>query len=205
MAMTLIGWSIAYWANAPVSETTTNISTELLVFGMPEASIPSGSNSFAISGNFKNGTNAGDESIFAAMTFENVSTASNQAHNSCGACTTLSTSAVDPVNANNALVSIAAIGSPRTYTEGAGFTAIGTTTVANANGTYTSASLSEKDGSAIGAQFITGVTETQTSPYTLSGSTNLFGTSQMVLRLIATSTLPVDFVGFRAEKNGSEV
>jgi hypothetical protein len=205
VAMTLLGWSIAYWANVPVSETTTNISTELLVFGMAEASIPAGVNSFAISGNFNNGTNAGDESIFAAMTFENVSSASNQAHNSCGACVTLSTSAVDPVNANNAIVSIASIGSPRTYTEGAGYTQIGTTTIANANGTYTSASLSEKDGSAIGAQYITGTTSTQTSPYTVSGSTNLFGTSQIVLRMVATSTLPVEFVGFHAEKNKSNV
>jgi hypothetical protein len=205
VSMTLLGWSIAYWANAPVSETTTNISTELLVFGMPEASIPSGANSFAISGNFNNATNAGDESIFAAMTFENVSSASNQAHNSCGACTSLSTNAVDPLSVNNAIVSIASIGSPRTYTEGAGYTAIGTTTVANANGTYTSASLSEKDGSAIGAQYITGTTSTQTSSYSVSGGTNLFGTSQIVLRMVATSTLPVEFVGFHAQKNKNEV
>lgn len=204
-SMTLLGWAISYWANAPVSETTTNISTELLVYGLNEASIPSGSNSFAITGNFNNGTNAGDESIFAAMTFENVSSASNQAHNSCGACTTLSTSAVDPQSANNAIISIASIGSPRTYTEGTGYTLIGTTTVANANGTYISASLSEKDGSALGAQYITGTTATQTSPYTVSGSTNLFGTSQIVLRMVATSTLPVEFVAFDVEKNGKEV
>jgi len=204
-SLTLLGWSISYWADAPISETTTNISTELLVYGLPEASIPTGSNSFSITGNFNNGTNAGDESIFAAMVFENVSSASNQAHNSCGACTSLSTSAVDPQSANNALISIASIGSPRTYTEGAGYTLIGTTTVANSNGTYISASLSEKDGSALGAQYITGTTSTQTSPYTVSGSTNLFGTSQIVLRMVATSTLPVEFVSFNIEKNGKDV
>ncbi len=200
-SLTLIGWSIAYWANAPVSETTTNISTELIIYGLPEASIPSGSNTFTITGNFNNPANAGDESVFAAMTFENVSSASNQAHNSCGSCTSLSTSAVDPLSIHNAIVSIASIGSPRTYTEGSGYTQIGTTTVANANGTYTSASLSEKDGSGIGAQYINGTSSTQTSPYTLSGSTNLFGTSQMVLRMVATSTLPVEFNAFDAYKN----
>ncbi|MCX6183129.1 MAG: T9SS type A sorting domain-containing protein [Bacteroidetes bacterium] len=203
--LTLVGWSISYWANAPVSETTTNMSIELLVYAMPEASIPSGSNTFTIASNYNNPTNAGDESIYAAMVFDNVNSASNITYSACGTCTSISTSAVDPLSAGNALVALSAAGSNRTYTQGAGYTLIGSTTTANASGTYTSASISEKDGNALGSQFITGTASTQTSPFTISGDSKTFGVTEMILRLVTSTALPVTLIDFSAEKKNENV
>ncbi|MFM7023220.1 MAG: T9SS type A sorting domain-containing protein [Flavobacteriales bacterium] len=200
--LTLLGWSISYWANAPVSETTTNISIELLVYAMPEASIPAGSNTFTIASNYNNPVNAGDESIFAAMVFENVNSVSNITYTACGTCTSISTSAVDPLSANNAIIALSAAGSNRTYSAGAGYTLVGSTTTTNTNGTYTSASISEKDGNALGVQYITGTSSTQTSPFTISGDTKTFGVTEMVLRMVTSISLPVTLIDFSAEKKG---
>lgn len=203
--LTLLGWSISYWASAPVSETTTNMSVELLVYAMPEASIPSGENTFTIVSNYNNPTNAGDESIFAAMVFDNVTSASNITYTACGTCTSISTSAVDPLASGNALVALSAAGSNRTYTEGAGYTLLGSTTTTNTNGTYTSASISEKDGNALGSQFITGTASTQTSPFTISGDTKTFGVTEIVLRMVTSTPLPVTLIDFSAEKKEEKV
>ena len=203
--LTLVGWSISYWASAPVSETTTSISIELLVYAMPESSIPTGSNTFTIVSNYNNPVNAGDESIFAAMVFDNVTSASNVTYTACGTCTSISTSAVDPLSTGNAIVAFSAAGSNRTYTQGTGYTLLGSTTTTNTSGTFTSASISEKDGNALGAQYITGTASTQTSPFTISGDAKTFGVTEMVLRLVTSTALPVTLIDFNAEKEEENV
>ena len=203
--MTLLSWSISYWATAPVSEANTNVGIELLVYALSEANIPTGSNTFTIASNYNNPTNAGDESIFAAMVFDNVASATNMTHDGCGTCNTVSTSPIDPLNANNALVALSAAGSNRTYTAGTGYTLIGSTTTTNTNGTYTSASISEKDGNAFGAQFITGTASTQTSPFTISGDAKTFGVTEIVLRMATSTALPVTLIDFAAQKKQNDV
>ncbi len=203
--LTLMGWSISYWANAPVSETTTNMSIELLVYAMPEASIPAGSNTFTIASNYNNPVSAGDESIFAAMVFDNVTSTSNITHNGCGTCSSVSTSAVDPLSSSNALVALSAVGSNRTFTAGAGYTLIGSSSTTNTGGTYTSGSISEKDGNGLGSQYITGTASTQTSPFTLSGAATNFGVTEIVLRMVTSVSLPVTLIDFDAKKKEESV
>jgi hypothetical protein len=180
------------------TESDAEISIELMVFGMLEANIPTGTNSFTITGNYNAPTNAGDDAIFGAIMFENVDGISHIVDANCTTCDTINTSIVTPDDGNNAVFSIAAASSERSYTNGTGYTGLGSSSVANASGNHTGDS--ERDGISVATQSISGTTADQYSPFGISGSADVFGMMLSAYRITSPTLLPVELIGFRLEQ-----
>lgn len=182
-------------------ETDAEISIELMVFGMLEANIPSGSNTFTITGNYNSPTNAGDEAVFGAIMFENVDGISHIVDANCTACDTINTSNVSPDDGNNAVFSLAVASSDRTYTYGDGYTGHGNSSVANASGNYTDNS--ERDGISLAAQSVSGTIDNQQSPIGISGSADVFGMMLSSYRITSPTLLPVELIDFKLIEQGN--
>lgn len=186
-----------YEYDAIDTESDADMSLELMVYGTLEANIPSGTNSFNITANFNNPSNAGDDAIFGALMFENVAGMSNVSNANCSNCNSISTASVAPNDGNNAIFSLAAASGDRTISAGTNQTLINNSSLTNGSGTYTG--FSEQDGLSGGAQYRTGTILSSTSEFSASGAADMFGMLESVFRITATTALPVDLVSFMAE------
>lgn len=182
-------------------ESDAEISLELMVYGVLEANIPTGTNTFSLTANFNNPTNTGDDAIFAAVMFENVNGIVNLANSNCTSCNSISTSAISPDDGNNATFSVMGASGDRTITKGANQTLINESNVSNSNGNYTSGSFSEQDGISIGTQYRTGTILNSTNDFSASGSANLFGMLESAFRITSTVLLPVELINFSVKKS----
>lgn len=192
-------WTYIY--SGAASETNAQISIEMMVYGTLEANIPAGSNTFSITSDFNDPTNAGDDAIFGAMMFENVGGMTNIVNSDCSTCNSISTAAVSPDDGNNAVFSISAASSDRTFTAGANQTLIGSSSVANSSGSYSDASYSEQDGVSVGSQYRMGTILTSTNDFSISGSANTFGVVESAYRIISPTLLPVDLIKFEVSNS----
>ncbi len=187
-----------YEYDAIDTESDADMSLELMVYGTLEANIPSGTNSFNITANFNTPSNAGDDAIFGAIMFENVSGMSNVSNSNCSSCNSISTAAVTPNDGNNTIFSLAAASGDRTISAGTNQTLIDNSSVTNGSGTYTT--FSEQDGVSGAAQYRTGTILSSTSEFSASGAADMFGMLESVFRITATTALPVDLISFIAER-----
>ncbi|MFT6715500.1 MAG: hypothetical protein ACJA0Q_000127 [Saprospiraceae bacterium] len=169
------------------------MSVELIVYGILETNIPAGLNTFVVSGVNTPG-HSGDDATISAMMFENVVGVTYLGSAGCESCNGLALVGLDPLTADNMIISFGASGSDRDFSKGAGYTMVGTTKTVNGSGGYTS--FSEKDGIATATQYITGTTALQTAPFGLSGLADLFGAVEIGFRLVSNIVLPVELLSF---------
>lgn len=169
------------------------MSVELIVYGILEANIPAGLNTFVISG-LNNPGHSGDEATVSAMMFENVVSVNYLGSGGCENCNGLSLAGLDPLDADNMIVSFGGSGSDRDFSAGAGHTLIGSSKTNNTNGGFKK--FSEQDGIAAAAQYVTGTTALQTAPFGLSGAADLFGAVEIGFRLVSNTVLPVELLSF---------
>ncbi|MFT6745968.1 MAG: hypothetical protein ACJAZ2_000306, partial [Glaciecola sp.] len=126
--------------------------------------------------------------------FENVVGVTYLGSAGCESCNGLALAGLDPLTTKNMIISFGASGSDRDFSEGAGYTMVGTTKTVNGGGGYLG--FSEKDGIASGTQYITGTTALQTAPFGLSGLADLFGAVEIGFRLVSNIVLPVELLSF---------
>lgn len=185
-------------ANAASNATMT---IEMIVYGVLEADIPAGLNSFVVSGINAPG-HLGDEATMSVMMFENVTGVNYLGSGGCENCNNLSLAGLDPQDLDNMIISIGAVGSDRDFTEGAGYTMIGSSKLVTTAGTYNK--FSEKDGIGMAAQYVTGTTALQTAPFSVSGAADVFGAVEVGFRLVATGVLPVELLYFEGYNEGED-
>ena len=180
-----------------VTNTVTDavMSVEMIVYGLLESSIPSGTNTFTITG-LNAPLNAGDEAIYTAMMFENVAALNYLASSSCESCNAISLSTVNANDGNNMILGLTTAASDRTLTQGAGFSLVGSKKVVNATGVYSA--YAERDGMATGAQFIKGTISGQTVPFAMSGAADVSSSVEVGFRLVSNVLLPVELIEFSA-------
>ena len=182
-----------YQYSGQKNSSNATMSVELIVYGILEANIPAGLNTFVISG-INNPGHSGDEATISVMMFENVVGVTYLGSDGCENCNGLSLAGLDPINADNMIVSFGGSGSDRDFSAGAGNTMIGSTKTNNGNGGFKK--FSEQDGIASAAQYVTGTTALQTVPFGLSGAADLFGAVEIGFRLTSNTVLPVELLSF---------
>jgi len=126
------------------------MSLELIVHGVLEANIPAGLNSFVISG-VNNPGHPGGESTISVVMFENVVGVIYLGSGGCESCNGLALAGLDPVNADNMIVSFGGSGSDRCFSAGAGHILAGSLKTNNGSGGFTK--FSEQDGIASAVQY----------------------------------------------------
>lgn len=183
-----------YFNYATVNVVTDAVmSVELIVYGLLEASIPAGTNTFVVSG-INNPLNAGDEAIYTALMFENVDAVNYLASNGCQGCNSIDLPSVTPNDANNMIIGFTTSGSDRAISQGAGYTLVSSNNISNGGGLFTA--FSETDGLAAAAQYITGTTSAQTVPFSMSGAADISGNVEVAFRLVSNVLLPVELTSF---------
>ena len=199
--MTKVRAARYYQYQGPQAVGNATMTIEVIVYGMLEADIPVGLNTFTVSG-INNPGHSGDEAVMSAMMFENVMGMTYLGSTGCEDCNAISLTGLDPMATTNMIYSVVGAGSDRDISSGAGHSLIASTKVANAGGAF--GKKNENDGMALGAQYVAGTTALQTAAFSMTGAADMFGNVEMAFRIIAPVVLPVEFLSFDGANEGSD-